>query len=123
MNEFPYPTGPMSLADQARMLFRRATGSLSATARQGIGAFVDFLDSYAKLADACKVSLRGMQQSPFGSTPGFDSAEDARRKAEEVRAHLRFGLGPVVDEHRIGELLGITVYYAALGTDLATTIS
>ena len=110
-------------ADEARMLFRRATGSLSATARQGIGAFVDFLDSYATLADACRVSLRGMQQSPFGSTPGFDSAEDARRKAEEVRAHLRIGLGPVVDERRLCELLGITVFYAALGLDLATTIS
>jgi Zn-dependent peptidase ImmA (M78 family)/DNA-binding XRE family transcriptional regulator len=110
-------------ADEARMLFRRATASLSAAARQGIGAFIDFLDNYAALADACQVSLRGMQQSPFGSTPGFDSAEDARRKAEEVRAHLRIGLGPVIDEHRVCELLGITVYYAGLGKDLTRTIS
>jgi Zn-dependent peptidase ImmA (M78 family)/DNA-binding XRE family transcriptional regulator len=119
-----YSDAPLDdAADEARMLFRRATASLSVTARQGIGAFIDFLDSYAKLADACRISLRGMRQSPFGITPGFDSAEDARRKAEEVRAHLRIGLGPVVDEHRICELLGITVFYAALGQDLTKTIS
>src|SRR5262249_9253501 len=31
---------------------------------------------------------------PFVSTPGFEHAEDARRKAEEVRSSLRLGLGP-----------------------------
>jgi Zn-dependent peptidase ImmA (M78 family) len=54
---------------------------------------------------------------------GAPSLDDARRKAEEVRAHLRAGLGPVADLDAVCELLGITVYRAALGSDLKETIS
>lgn len=110
-------------ADEARMLYRRAAVELTPAAQRGIGAFVDFLADYAKLAEQCGVKLRGMTQSPFLLVPGFDSADDARRKAEEVRAHLRIGLGPVADVDKVCELLGITVYRTQLGNDLSKTIS
>jgi Zn-dependent peptidase ImmA (M78 family) len=57
------------------------------------------------------------------STPGFEQAEDARRKAEEVRSSLRLGLGPVGDIDSVCELLGVTVYRATLGEDLGRTVS
>ncbi len=109
--------------DEARMLFRRAAVELAPTAKRGVGSFVDFLRDYATLAEACGTNLRGMRQSPFLLVPGFESAEDARRKAEEVRAHLRIGLGPVADVDKVCELLGITVYRVELGDDLSKTIS
>jgi Zn-dependent peptidase ImmA (M78 family)/DNA-binding XRE family transcriptional regulator len=122
-NDF-YETAPIDeKADEARMLYRRAAVELTAAAQRGIGAFVDFLADYAKLADQCGVNLRGMTQSPFLLVPGFESADDARRKAEEVRAHLRIGLGPVADVDKICEQLGITVYRSQLGNDLSKTIS
>lgn len=110
-------------ADEARMFYRRADVDLGPAAKRGIGAFVDFLAAYARLAAECGVNLRGMTQSPFVLVPGFESADDVRRKAEEVRAHLRIGLGPVADVDKVCEQLGITVYRAALGDDLSETIS
>lgn len=105
----------------AQMMFRGAEDRLPDEARRGLADFVDFLDTYAHLARELGYLIHGMQQSPF--TSGFDSAEDARRKAEEVRAHLRLGLGPIGDVDRLCDLLGITVLRAPLGPDLATTIS
>lgn len=110
-------------ADEARMLFRSAARELSATARAGLGEFVDFLDAYAALAVSADFEIRGMRQSPFGLVRGFERAEDARRKAEEVRAHLRLGVGPIVDVDSVCEFLGITVFRAPLGKDLGVTIS
>jgi Zn-dependent peptidase ImmA (M78 family) len=92
-------------------------------AAPGIREFVRFLDAYSRLADAAKFPIRGMTQSPFISTPGYESADDARRKAEEVRAHLRLGIGPVGDVDSICELLGITVFRHGLGSDLSRTVS
>lgn len=109
--------------DEAKMLFRRAGTDLSAIAKQGIGEFLDFLDSYARLADAAKFEVHGMTDSPFVSSSNFRTDDDARRKAEEVRSYLRLGLGPVADMDTVAELLGITVFRSALGKDLAETIS
>ncbi|HEV8683421.1 MAG TPA: XRE family transcriptional regulator [Actinomycetota bacterium] len=109
--------------DTAQMLFRSADMELSPHARSGLEDFIRFLDVYAELSQAMAFPIRGMRQSPFGLVQGFESVEDARRKAEEVRAHLRLGLGPIGDLDRVCELLGITVYRAALGTDLTKTIS
>ncbi len=105
-------------ADLARMMFRAEGSHLAPEARRGIEEFVSFLDAYADLAVAAKFAIRGMSESPFAFVPGFDTVEDSRRKAEEVRAHLRLGLGPIGDVDVICELLGITVFRAALGADL-----
>jgi Zn-dependent peptidase ImmA (M78 family)/DNA-binding transcriptional regulator YdaS (Cro superfamily) len=110
-------------ADEAKMLFRRAASELSAVARQGIGEFLDFLDSYSRLADAAKFDVHGLSESPFVSSSNFRTDDDARRKAEEVRSYLRLGLGSIADMDTVADLLGITVFRAALGPDLAETIS
>ncbi len=110
-------------ADEAKMLFRSAVMELSTEAKRGLGSFVDFLDSYGRLADAVRLDIRSMRQSPFGIVAGFDGADDARRKAEEVRAHLRLGMGPIGDMDWVCEFLGVTVYRGPLGSDLAKTIS
>lgn len=107
----------------ADMMFRGADERLPPEARRGMGEFEEFLDTYARLAEQMGYEVHGMRQSPFAASGSFDSAEYARRKAEEVRAHLRLGLGPVGDVDRVCDLLGITVLQAKLGSDLSTTIS
>jgi Zn-dependent peptidase ImmA (M78 family)/DNA-binding XRE family transcriptional regulator len=108
--------------DLAQMLLRTET-DMPDEAIPGVRDFVDFLDNFAKLAKASGIEVPGLRYSPFMSRAGFDSADDARRKAEEVRAHLRLGLGPVADVDWVCELLGITVFRAELGPDLTHTIS
>jgi Zn-dependent peptidase ImmA (M78 family)/DNA-binding XRE family transcriptional regulator len=114
---------PASAPDVAAMLLRGADQELPDDALPGLREFVEFLDAYAELADAAKFAIRGMHQSPFVSGAGFESGDDARRKAEEVRAYLRVGLGPIGDIDAVCELLGVTVYRAPLGEDLARTVS
>lgn len=109
-------------ADLAQVLLRSET-DLPNEVRPGLEEFVSFLDRYAELATATGLDIGGMTRSPFVSRAGFDTAEDARRKAEDVRAHLRLGLGPVADLDWICELLGITVFRASLGPDLSRTMS
>jgi Zn-dependent peptidase ImmA (M78 family)/transcriptional regulator with XRE-family HTH domain len=117
-NEEPPPT-----PDVAAMLMRGTDQELPDDAHPGLQEFADFLDTYAELADAAGFTVRGMHESPFVSVAGYESGEDARRKAEEVRAHLRVGLGPIGDMDAVCELLGITVYRARLGEDLTRTVS
>jgi Zn-dependent peptidase ImmA (M78 family)/transcriptional regulator with XRE-family HTH domain len=114
---------PVSAPDVASMLLRGAEQDLPNEALPGLREFVEFLDAYAELADAAKFPIRGMHQSPFVSGTGFESGDDVRRKAEEVRAHLRLGLGPIGDIDAVCELLGVTVYRAPLGEDLTRTVS
>lgn len=109
--------------DIASMLLRGADQALPNEARRGLGEFIAFLDTYADLAEVTHAPIRSMGKSPFISGPGFESADDARRKAEEVRSHLRLGLGSVGDMDAVCELLGVTVYRANLGTDLTRTAS
>lgn len=114
---------PAPAPDVAAMLMRGADQDFPDEARPGLREFVEFLDSYADLADAARFPIRGMHESPFVSGVGFESADDARRKAEEVRAYLRVGLGPIGDIDALCELLGVTVYRAPLGLDLTHTVS
>jgi Zn-dependent peptidase ImmA (M78 family)/transcriptional regulator with XRE-family HTH domain len=109
-------------ADLTRMMLR-GEPDLGPEARRGLREFVRFLDTYAELAEAVGFPVRGMRQSPFTLAPGFDSREDARRKAEEVRAHLRLGIGPVGDLDAVCELLGVTVFRTALGAEAETGVS
>jgi len=114
---------PAPAPDVAAMLLRGTDQDLPDEARPGLREFVEFLDSYAELADSARFPIRGMHDSPFVGGVGFESADDARRKAEEVRAHLRVGLGPIGDIDALCELLGVTVYRAPLGLDLSHTVS
>lgn len=114
---------PTPAPDVAAMLLRGADQDVPDDATPGVREFVEFLDAYAELADATKFRIRGMRQSPFVSSAGFESGDDARRKAEEVRAYLQVGLGPIGDIDGLCELLGVTVYRAPLGEDLARTVS
>ncbi len=109
--------------DEAEMLFRGGGTDAPPGARPGIQDFRDFLDRYERLADLVGVELRGMHESPFLTIEGEGTREDARRKAEEVRAHLRIGLGPITDIDALCALLGVTVYRSSLGSDLSETIS
>ena len=110
-------------ADLAAMIFRGSDHELPPEALHGLHEFIDFLDRYARLAGAAKFGVHSLRQSPFVSTPGFEHTEDARRKAEEVRSSLRLGLGPVGDIDNVCDMLGVTVYRAALGDDLSKTVS
>jgi Zn-dependent peptidase ImmA (M78 family)/transcriptional regulator with XRE-family HTH domain/predicted HTH domain antitoxin len=107
----------------ARMMFRGAEQELPAAAMRGLREFEAFLDTYARLAEQLDFQIHGLTQSPFAMGGGYDTAEDARRKAEEVRAHLRLGLGPIGDVDRVCELLGVTALRVPLGDDLSQTIS
>ena len=84
----------------ARMMFRGAEDELPPEAGRGLREFERFLDMYARLAEQTGFAIHGLRQSPFTSSGRFDSTDDARRKAEEVRAYLRLGLGPVGDVDR-----------------------
>ena len=114
----PEPAAP----DLAGMILRTLADPPD-EARQGLQDFVSFLDGYSDLAAAADYTLHGMKQSPFVSASGYEGADDARRKAEEVRSHLRLGLGPIGDMDSVCELLGVTVYRADLGLDLSKTVS
>jgi Zn-dependent peptidase ImmA (M78 family)/DNA-binding XRE family transcriptional regulator len=108
--------------DLAAMLLRTET-DLPTEARPGVEDWAAFLELFTKLSEAVGVTIPGMHESPFLSRSEFETSEDARRKAEEVRSHLRLGLGPVADMDWVCELLGITVYRTELGQDLKRTIS
>src|SRR5215470_14700404 len=70
-------------ADLGAMIFRGGDRALPVEALPGLQEFVDFLDRYARLAAAADFRIHALRQSPFMSAPGFEQAEDARRKAEE----------------------------------------
>lgn len=104
------------------LLFRDAGDRLDPTAKYEIQRFLAFLDGYAGLLDALD-EPSGMLQSPFRLHEGFLSKDDVRRKAEEARVYFRLGAGPVGDIAALADLHGITVYFAALGSDLRDTVS
>lgn len=108
--------------DLAEMLFRSEADHFP-SARPGLRRFLAFLKSYADLAEAAEYDVRGLAQSPYPTAREYQSAADARRKAEQVRAHLGLGLGPIGHVDLLLEMLGITVYRASLGPDLSQTLS
>ena len=104
--------------DMAGLLLRADDG-IAPAAVPGIRQFGQFLDRYAELARILGEDIGGMTKSPFGHRAQFAQKDDIRRKAEEVRKLLGLGSGPISDLDPVCEILGITVYRAHLGADLA----
>lgn len=96
----------------------RADNAVDPESAPGLQEFVQFLERYAELSGLTKTPIRGMTQSPYVYRSKFSQKDDARRKAEEVRAHLGLGAGPISDTDTVCEMLGITIYRAPLGGDL-----
>lgn len=104
-------------ADLAGLLLRDGHG-IGPDGVTGIREFVHFLD---RLAELCRVTAEPsgrLTQSPFAHRAGYASRDDARRKAQEVRAHLGLGAGPLGSIDSACEALGVTVYQAPLGSVL-----
>jgi Zn-dependent peptidase ImmA (M78 family)/transcriptional regulator with XRE-family HTH domain len=110
-------------SDLAELLYRDAAGGIDARAQAGLADFVQFLNSYADLADSLGERLEPLMQSPFSIRRGFTAKEDIRRKAHEVRDWLRIGQGPVGDLPGLLDDVGVTVYRTPLGTNLETAVS
>ncbi len=120
----PHTEADVTTEAAAAMLYRRAGGNLSPEARRGISYFIKFLDLFGSLGGKLNREVTGMTASPFLPGRGFSEyASDARRKAIEVRSFLGLGLGPIADLDGVCAMLGVTVYRAELGGDLARTIS
>ncbi|MCY3893333.1 MAG: XRE family transcriptional regulator [Acidimicrobiaceae bacterium] len=122
-----YSTEPLDLlegrvveprADDLAGMLLRAEDEIDPGVVPGVRDFVQFLDRFAELARILGEPIRGLKQSPFVFRPRFDKKDDIRRKAEEVRAHLGLGVGPIPDLDPVCETLGITVYRAPLGPNL-----
>jgi Zn-dependent peptidase ImmA (M78 family)/transcriptional regulator with XRE-family HTH domain len=109
-------TDPIGI-DLTGMLLR-ADNAVDPESAPGLQEFVQFLERFAELSSLVGVPIRGMTQSPYVHRSKFTQKDDARRKAEEVRAHLGLGAGPVADMDTVCEMLGITIYRAPLGGDL-----
>ena len=105
-----------------QLLFRDAGDRLDTLAKYEVQRFIGFLDLYAAFLEDLD-EPPGLQNSPFRLVEGFSSKDDLRRKAQEARDFFRIGSGPVGDLIGLADLLGITVYQAALGTDLKCSIS
>ncbi len=108
--------GPAS-ADLAGLLLRDGHG-IGPDGVIGIREFVQFLDRFAALCRVTGEPSGRPTQSPFAHRAGFNSRDDARRKAQEVRAHLGLGSGRLGSIDSACEALGVTVYQAPLGPDL-----
>ncbi len=96
----------------------QADSAVDPESAPGLQEFVQFLERYAELSTLTKTPIRGMTQSPYVHRSKFSQKDDTRRKAEEVRAHLATGAGPISDTDTVCEMLGITIYRAPLGGDL-----
>jgi transcriptional regulator with XRE-family HTH domain/Zn-dependent peptidase ImmA (M78 family) len=122
--EAPFPGSPAvpdaSLVD---LLYRDAESGIDAQAKAGLRDFVRFLDGYAELLERLGEPIYGLHHSPFSLRPGFAGRDDVRRKAEEARDWLRLGIGPVGDLAGLLDDAGITIYRAALGSDLKLGVS
>lgn len=106
-------------ADDLASMLLRADDAVDPSATPGIREFVQFLDRFVELAEALGEPIRGLTQSPFVFRHKFTQKDDIRRKAEEVRAYLGLGSGPISDLDPVCETLGVTLYRAPLGSDLS----
>ncbi len=104
-------------------LMMRSNGGVDPGSAPGIHEFVRFLDRHAELAEMLSLPLHGWRQSPFVHRTEFSGKGDISRKAEEVRSHLRVGVGPIPEVEAICKPLGITLYHAPLGADLGKSPS
>ena len=110
-------------ADLVSLLYRDAETGIDDAARAGLRDFVQFLDSYADLAERLGTTPYRLEASPFNLRPGFVTKDDIRRKAEEVRSWLHLGMGPVGDLAGVLDEAGITVFRCPLGADLQLGVS
>lgn len=101
--------------EPADLLFRDAGEDVSPLARAGIREFISFLDDYADLLETLGDTPLGEQSSPFTLVEDYLTSDDVRRKAEEVRAHYRLGLGPIPNLFALLDDAGFTIYRAPLG--------
>lgn len=108
--------------DLTSMLLR-AEPEVDPESARGINEFFQFLDRFGELARIVDQPLRTLTRSPFIHRPRFATKEDARRKAEDVRAHLGLGFGPIQDLDDVCEMLGIIIFRASLGGDLSSAPS
>ncbi|MYA82364.1 MAG: ImmA/IrrE family metallo-endopeptidase [Acidimicrobiales bacterium] len=108
--------GPAS-ADLAGLLLREGHG-IGSDGVTGIREFVHLLDRFAELCRVTGEPSGRPTQSPFAHRAAYTNRDDARRKAQEVRAHLGLGAGPLGSVDSACEALGVTVYQAPLGPDL-----
>jgi transcriptional regulator with XRE-family HTH domain/Zn-dependent peptidase ImmA (M78 family) len=106
----------------ARILLRADDG-IDPVAAPGLREFLRFLDLFAELSRITDTRIRGLDRSPFVHRPKYAHKDDARRKAEEVRAYLGLGTAPVSDVDAVCEMLGICLYRASLGSDLSVSPS
>lgn len=104
------------------LMFRDAGEHLDPDGRFEIQRFLAFLDLYGNLLDALDEPA-GLVSSPFKVHEGFSTKEDIRRRAEDARAFLRLGSGPIANLGALADAHGMTVYYAPLGSDLRGTVS
>ena len=111
-----------SRPETERLLFRDASDRLNAQGKYQVQRFLGFLDSYSEFLVALD-EPPGLSTAPLSIRAGHTSKEDIRRKAEDARALLRIGSGPVGDLTSLADLNGITVYFAPLGSDLKRTVS
>ncbi len=121
IDELRHDTAPDG-SDYAAMLYRSEDG-LAPAALRGLRDFTAFLGFYGDLAEQVGFEVRGLRHSPFIESHEFQTQGDARRKAEEVRSWLRFGLGPIPDIDQAAEMLGVTVFRADLGDNVGAGIS
>lgn len=101
--------------EPADLLFRDAGEDVSPLARAGIREFISFLGDYADLLESLDESPPGERASPFTVVADYVTNDDVRRKAEEVRAHYRLGLGPIPNLFALLDDVGFTIYRAPLG--------
>ncbi len=113
---------PRPKPDFENLMFRDAGDRLDAKGRFEIQRFLAFLDAYGDFLEALD-QPPGLSRSPLTLHEGFMSKEDVRRRAEDARAYLRLGPGPITSLDSVADVAGITVYRAPLGADLLGTVS
>lgn len=113
---------PASRPDFQALMFRDAASMLDERGKFEIQRFLGFLDAYGEFLAAMDESP-GLLRSPMSVAAGFSSRDDVRRKAEDARAWLRLGPGPVPDLSAVMDAAGIAVYRGPLGSNLDSTVS
>lgn len=105
------------------VLLRTMEAECGENAAAGLKEWIRVLDGYADLSKALDQRLDLCFESPFSPPRASQDLSEVRRKVEEVRAHLRLGVGPITDMDAVCDLLRVHVFYEPLGADLRQTIS
>lgn len=113
---------PSPRPDLQALMFRDAAELLDERGKYDIQRFLGFLDAYGDFLSAMK-EPPGLRHSPMSVAAGFSSRDDVRRKADDARAFLRLGPGPVPDLSAVLDGAGIAVYSGPLGSSLDSTVS